>query len=479
MKAEVGSSPCAEFPGKKKSLIEDSREENGLSEESSGQKTSIKDDGSNEGICTLNLIFSIKNPGTSGLATCLEVLKKFEAHISHIETRPAAKWKNKGHDLECFVKCDLHSSYATMLVADLDKVADDVRTATEEKVPSFPRKLQDLDKCHQLIIKYDPHLDQDHPGFGDQEYKKRRTFFAELAFNYKNGDILPRVEYTVEETATWKQVYKTLRNLYPDYACKQYINSLQLLEKYGIFREDSVPQLQDVSNFLKERTGFTLRPTAGLLIARDFLACLAFRVFPTTQYLRHPSAFMHSPEPDCCHEMLGHIPMLSDKEFAQFSQASSVFYLQDIGLASLGASDADIKKLSTLYWFTVEFGLCWQNGSIKAYGAGLLSSYGELLYAFTNKPEYRPFDPEMTADQPYQDTTFQSVYFVCENFEDSKEKLKEYAMKMKRPFSIRYDSFTGSIEVLDSLQKVKDSFSNIKAELRNLSFALGKICQNE
>ncbi|XP_064417987.1 tyrosine hydroxylase 2 [Latimeria chalumnae] len=419
------------------------------------------------GRTTLTLVFILKNTKTAGLSRTVKVFENLEARIHHIETRPARKSKNSAEDLEFFVRCEVHNSDSNLLVSSLKRVVDDVKTSREEEVPWFPKQLKDLDKCHHLITKFDPDLDHDHPGYSDSEYRKRRSFISDLAFNFREGELVPRVEYTSQEVATWKEVYRKLTSLYPTHACKQYLDAFQLLEKDCGYGEDSIPQLQDVSSFLKERTGFQLRPVAGLVSARDFLASLAFRVFQCTQYVRHFSSPMHSPEPDCCHELLGHIPMLADKEFAQFSQ--------ELGLASLGSSDEDIEKLSTLYWFTIEFGLCKQNGIIKAYGAGLLSSYGELMYALSNEPDYKPFDPEVTVNQSYQDQTYQPVYFVSESFEDAKSKLRQYASRIKKPFSVRYDPFTCSIEVLDKPQKVKRALNEMKEELRNLCFALEKL----
>ncbi|XP_039647189.1 tyrosine 3-monooxygenase-like [Perca fluviatilis] len=125
-----------------------------------------------------------------------------------------------------------------------------------------------------------------------------------------------------------------------------------------------------------------------------------------------------------------------------------------------------------LYWFTVEFGLCKQNGTVKAYGAGLLSSYGELVYALSNEPEYKPFNPEETAVQPYQDQTYQPVYFVSESFEDAKTKMRRYSATIKRPFAVRYDPFTCSVEVLDQPGKIQNALSQMREELKTLHSAL-------
>ncbi|XP_013919488.1 PREDICTED: tyrosine 3-monooxygenase [Thamnophis sirtalis] len=423
--AEAIMSP--QFIGRRQSLIEDARKEReaaaaAASEAAELTETIVFDE--KDGIAVLNLLFTLKGGKTSLPSRALKIFEiKFNIPNITNSIMSLFHW--------------------------------------------FPRKISELDLCHHLVTKFDPDLDLDHPGFSDEVYRERRRMIAEIAFHYKHGDPIPRVEYTEEEITTWREVYSTLKSLYPTHACKEHLDAFHLLERYSGYSENNIPQLEDVSCFLKERTGFQLRPVAGLLSARDFLASLAFRVFQCTQYIRHASSPMHSPEPDCCHELLGHVPMLADKTFAQFSQ--------DIGLASLGATDEEIEKLSTLYWFTVEFGLCKQNGIIKAYGAGLLSSYGELIHSLSDEPELRDFDPDVTAMQPYQDQTYQPVYFVSESFNDAKAKLRVYAAHIKRPFSVKYDPYTYSIELLDHPQKICHSLANVRDELHSLIDALNII----
>ncbi|XP_010633955.1 tyrosine 3-monooxygenase [Fukomys damarensis] len=472
--AEAIMSP--QFIGRRQSLIEDARKEREAAAAAAAAAVASSEPGDpleavvfeeKEGRAMLNLLFSLRGSKLSPLSRAVKVFETFEAKIHHLETRPASRPRAGGPHLEYFVRFEVPSGDLPALLSSVRRVSDDVRSAKEDKVPWFPRKVSELDKCHHLVTKFDPDLDMDHPGFSDQVYRQRRKLIAEIAFQYKHGEPIPHVEYTAEEITTWKEVYTTLRSLYATHACREHLEGFQLLERFCGYREDSIPQLEDVSRFLKERTGFQLRPVAGLLSARDFLASLAFRVFQCTQYIRHASSPMHSPEPDCCHELLGHVPMLADRTFAQFSQ--------DIGLASLGASDEEIEKLSTVYWFTVEFGLCKQNGELKAYGAGLLSSYGELLHSLSEEPEIRAFDPDAAAVQPYQDQTYQPVYFVSESFSDAKDKLRGYASRIQRPFSVKFDPYTQAIDVLDSPHTIRRSLEGIQDQLHTLVHAMSAI----
>lgn len=112
-----------------------------------------------------------------------------------------------------------------------------------------------------------------------------------------SGDAIPHIEYTEAENQTWGSVFNTVLNLMPKHACAEYRKVFAKLQAEGIFREDRIPQLSEMSAFLRSSTGFTLRPAAGLLTARDFLASLAFRIFQSTQYVRHVNSPYHTPEP--------------------------------------------------------------------------------------------------------------------------------------------------------------------------------------
>nr|BAF73417.1 tyrosine hydroxylase [Dugesia japonica] len=339
-----------------------------------------------------------------------------------------------------------------------DEIAEDIW---------IPKHISDLDSCNHLMLKFQPEMASDHPGFHDKIYKSRRMEIAEIAFNFKYGDKIPRVEYFESEKETWREAYITLTSLYKDYACKEQLIGIKKLEEKCGYGPNDIPQLEDISNYLKKTSGFQLRPVAGLLSARDFLASLAFRVFQCTQYTRHHSKPLHTPEPDCIHELLGHVPMLSDAEFAEFSQ--------EIGLCSLGASDSDIERLATLYWFTIEFGLCYENKKIKAFGAGLLSSFGELKHAISNIPEHRNFDPQVASVTPYKDEDYQPVYYVIDSVTDMKEKVRQFAKSIKRQNPIRYDPYTETIEILNNKKSVCHLGRVIKHELDTMENSLSSM----
>ncbi|KAJ2170233.1 hypothetical protein EV181_007978, partial [Coemansia sp. RSA 532] len=133
-------------------------------------------------------------------------------------------------------------------------------------------------------------------------------------------------------------------------------------------------------------------------------------------YIRHHPDPYYTPEPDCCHKLLGHVPLFADPNFAELAQ--------EVDLASLGASFEDIEKLATIFWFTAEFRLCCEDGIIRVCGAGLLSLFGELEYALTEVPTRLEFEPSKAVEQTYPLSDYQPLYFVADSFRDATAKLR-------------------------------------------------------
>lgn len=381
------------------------------------------------------------------LEEVLRVIWKHDVNMTRIESKPAV-FDSSRTSFHIDFDGTRHDDNIVRCLAELETMCDSTETVKPTKVPWFPTLRTDIDNFSQKTLDAGAELESDHPGFSDEEYRQRRNMIVSMATSYKFGQPLPRVEYTDAEKATWKVAYNKLKDYTEKYAVDEYNEVMGLLEKDIGFTADDIPQLGDISDFLKRRTGFTLRPVGGLLSARDFLNGLAFKVFFSTQYIRHHTQPLYTPEPDIIHELLGHAPMFANPDFARFSH--------EIGLASLGASDEEIRRLGTCYWFSVEFGICQQHGAMKAYGAGLLSSFGELEYSCKplderspedDVPEYLPWEPEVAAEQDYPITCYQPTYFVADSLADACERMRGFCESLNRPFNVRFDEDTSSVWV--------------------------------
>nr|AVK72317.1 tryptophan hydroxylase [Isodiametra pulchra] len=419
--------------------------------------------------------------GVDQLMDVMQVFKRNDIKINHIESRKPKNDDSKSSSISEFY-VDLEGEPAALLIA-INNLKSKVKEFTfgeksplvTEKpgveelgdVPWFPRRIADLDKVSNRVLMYGDALDADHPGFKDPVYRERRKMYADIAYNYKQGERIPRIEYTEQEKETWRTIYRELNRLYPLYACREFLVNLPLLQLYAGYSEHCLPQLEDVSYFLSEKTGFVLRPVAGYLSSRDFLSGLAFRVFYCTQYIRHHKDPFYTPEPDCCHELLGHVPMLADRSFAAFSQ--------EIGLASLGASDEEVERLSKLYFFTVEFGLCRQDGKVKIYGAGLLSSIGELKHAMEHTEKQRDFSMNAVMEMECKITTFQDGYFINNSFEVAKNELRNYAASIDRPFHLRYNPNSRCVETLITQRELLAALQETKQEMTQLVDAMARL----
>lgn len=264
-------------------------------------------------------------------------------------------------------------------------------------------------KLHRPLVA----LSRDHPGFSDPEYRRRRDLIARLALDYEPGAPLPDAPYSEEEHGLWRLVREALGPRHERHACAEYLDCVRRL---GLPRE-RIPQLREVSAKVEGLSGFRLEPVAGLVEPHVFLGSLERGVFLCTQYIRHHSAPFYTPEPDVVHELAGHAVLLASERAAEVNR----LFGEAVRRARTPES---LARLSRLYWFTVEFGVVREGGRVKAFGAGLLSSAGELERM--GRAELRPLDPEEASRLDYDPTAYQPVLFCADSFDAMSRTLREH-----------------------------------------------------
>jgi phenylalanine-4-hydroxylase len=262
------------------------------------------------------------------------------------------------------------------------------------------------------IVKLNP----DHPGFRDHEYRARRNAIAQIAMTYQPGSPIPAAPYTELEHGVWQTIWKALGPAHREHACREYLDCLERLD----FNTNRIPQLDEISQKVEVISGFRLEPVAGLVEPRVFLESLAQGVFLSTQYIRHHSTPLYTPEPDVAHKIIGHAVTLASRRLAELNR----LFGEAVRRTTL--PDA-FDRLAHVYWFTIEFGVLRENGQLKAYGTGLLSSADEL--AEMHKAELRPLDLEVAANQVYDPTHFQSLLFCADSFDAMYETLRDFLLR--------------------------------------------------
>jgi len=211
--------------------------------------------------------------------------------------------------------------------------------------------------------------------------------------------------YTGEQHALFRRLFERQSRLVARYACPEWIEAIAGLDAGG-----EIPRFERISEKLRARTGWEIAAVPGLIPDEAFFTHLANRRFPVTVWLRKPEEFDYIVEPDVFHDFFGHVPLLFDPAYAD--------HLHEYGKGGLKAMRLDaVKMLARLYWYTIEFGLVRTPAGIRAYGAGLISSGGELAYCIDDPaPKRLDFDLESILRTEYLIDRYQSTYIVIDSF---------------------------------------------------------------
>jgi phenylalanine-4-hydroxylase len=214
--------------------------------------------------------------------------------------------------------------------------------------------------------------------------------------------------FTAAEHDVWDILFERQQRLLPGRAVREFQQGLDILH----LSRPGIPNLDELNAKLAARTGWTVVAVPGLVPDDVFFRHLSQRRFPAGNFIRGGDQLDYLEEPDVFHDIFGHVPLLAQPAVADFMQA-----LGNLGLQAL--DHGSLYRLARLYWYSVEFGLCRQDGGIRIYGAGILSSSGESVYALDSAvPARQPFDLRRVLRTRYVTDAFQKSYFVIDRFED-------------------------------------------------------------
>ena len=213
-------------------------------------------------------------------------------------------------------------------------------------------------------------------------------------------------QYSAADHDTYRRLYARQVQQLPGLACDEFIAAVRQLGE-----PDRIPRFDAISERLIKATGWQVVSVPGLIPEEAFFALLAARKFPVTDWLRKPEEFDYIVEPDVFHDLFGHVPLLFNPVFAN--------YMQAYGAGGLKASRLDAcELLARLYWYTVEFGLIATPAGLRAYGAGILSSAGELRHSVTSpEPQRIAFELKRLMRTKYRIDSYQASYFVIDSFD--------------------------------------------------------------
>ena len=247
-------------------------------------------------------------------------------------------------------------------------------------------------------------LGKGHPGFADPVYRERRDRLATLASHWKPGEPVPTAEYTDAEHEVWRVVCEALEAKHEKYASRVFLEGKQCLQ----LPTDHVPQLEEVTALLAPLTGFRYQPAAGLVPLREFYGSLADKGFWSTQYIRHHSVPLYTPEPDVLHEVVGHGNTLAHPRYTALYEAAGR------AVRRVETDDA-LQFISKVFWFTLEFGVLHEEGELRTYGAGILSSPGEIEEF--RQMTIKPLDLVQMGTTEYDITVYQDLLYAADSFE--------------------------------------------------------------